>query len=295
MAFAIACATFNVFCARALPVTEGIFGIVHILRFFVFLIVLWIKSDHASTKDVFTLFEDNGGWGNKGLSALVGITTPLRCFLGPGVGAHMSEELKDSSRVSPSAMMWASVCNAALGIIVLVTLCFYLGPDWQEGVLGLTEPTQTGIPIIQVLYNSTGSEAATILMMMILIVVSFVATITVIASFSRQVWAFARNKGFPFSSYMEFVSRYRSSAPQYPLHLLEIPGTSRLGYPRQRSHHNPRNLPAHLLPQIRLRRSPRRYHQPLRRRPLILIYPLNWQRRPQALAEGRTTFLSLVP
>ena len=206
MAFTMICVAFNVFCARALPVTEGIFGVLHIVGFFIFLVVLWVTSDHGSAKVVFTQFEDNGGWGNKGLSALIGITTPLWCFLGPDSGVHMSEELKDSSRVLPSAMMWASVCNAAMGFIMLVTSCFCLGPDWQESVLGLTEPTQTGIPIIQVLYNSTGSKTATVLMTLILIVVSFVATIAVIASSSRQVWAFARDKGFPFSAYIGHVS-----------------------------------------------------------------------------------------
>ena len=206
MAFVVVCTSFNMFCARALPVTEAILAVIQVGGFFVFLIDLWVTSEHASARDVFINFEDNGGWGNKGLSALVGITSPLWAFLGPDSGTHMSEELRDASRVLRSAMMWASVCNAALGLVMLVTLCFCLGPDWQDNVLGFTTPTQTGIPIIQVLYNSTGSIAATCLMTLILILVSFVATITVIASSSCQVWAFARDKGFPFSSYIEHVS-----------------------------------------------------------------------------------------
>lgn len=206
MAFIIVCAAFNIFCARALPVTELFFMVVHIVGFFVFIIVLWVTSPHAPAKQVFTDFQDNGGWGNKGLSALVGITTPLWCFLGPDAGAHMSEELKDASHVLPSAMMWGSICNAAFGLIMLITLCFCLGPDWQDDVLGLTTPTQTGIPIIQVLYNSTGSISATIFLTTILISLSMIGTITVIASSSRNVWAFARDKGLPFSAYVEHVS-----------------------------------------------------------------------------------------
>ena len=74
-------------------------------------------------------------------------------------------------------------------------------------MLGLTNPTQTGIPIIQVLYNSTDSMiAATTFMTTILILLSMVGTITCIASSSRRVWVFARDKGFPFSSYIEYVS-----------------------------------------------------------------------------------------
>ena len=181
---------------------------VHIVGFFVFMIVLWVTSEHAPARQVFTEFQDNGGWGNTGLSALVGITTPLWSFLGPDAGAHMSEELRDASRVLPSAMMWGSLFNALLGLVMLITLCFCLGPDWQDNVLGLTNPTQTGIPIIQVLYNSTQSIAATTFMTTILILLSMVGTITCIASSSRQVWAFARDKGFPFSSYIEYVSHF---------------------------------------------------------------------------------------
>ena len=107
----------------------------------------------------------------------------------------MYKEPNDASRVLLSVMMWGAVRNAALGFIMLVTLCFCLGPDWQDNVLGLTTPTQTGIPIIQVLYNSTTSIAATTVMSTILILLSLADTIAVIASSSRQVWAFARDKG----------------------------------------------------------------------------------------------------
>ena len=207
MVFLVAATAFNIFCARQLPLTEGIFMVVHVVGFFVFVIVLWVTSEHAPAQQVFTQFQDNGGWGNTGLSVLVGITTPLWCFLGPDAGAHMSEELKDASRVLPSAMMWGSFFNALLGLLMLITLCFCLGPDWQDNVLGLTNPTQTGIPIIQVLYNSTNSIAATTFMTTILILLSMVGTITCIASSSRQVWAFARDKGFPFSSFIEYVRR----------------------------------------------------------------------------------------
>ena len=124
MAFIVTAKAFNVFCSRALPLTEAVFVFVHIVGFFIFLIVFWITSEHVPAKEAFTRFQENGGWGNTGLSAFVGITTPLWCFLGPDTGAHMSEELKDASRVLPSAMIWGSVFNAMLGMIMLITLCF---------------------------------------------------------------------------------------------------------------------------------------------------------------------------
>lgn len=225
MVFLVAATAFNIFLSRQLPLAEGIFLIVHVFGFFAFLIVLWVMSDHTPASQVFGQFEDYGEWGNLGLSSLVGITTPLWCFLGPDAGAHMSEELKDASLVLPSAMMWASFFNALFGLVMLITLCFCLGPDWQDNVLGLGDtPTQTGIPIIQVLYTSTNSITGTMIMTTILIILSMVGTITVIASSSRQVWAFARDKGFPFSSYIEYVSRLTFYATfSLSLHLLTPP------------------------------------------------------------------------
>ncbi|KAL8814181.1 MAG: hypothetical protein Q9223_006578 [Gallowayella weberi] len=199
MIFLIVAVAFNIFLAGKLPLAEGIFLIVHIFGYFAFLIVLWTMSDHAPASQVFGTFTDGGGWGNTGLSCLVGITTPLWCFLGPDAGAHMSEELKDAGRVLPSAMVWATFFNGLLGLTMIITMCFCIGDI--DGVLN----SSTGIPIIQLLYNSTGSYRATVVMTTVLIVLSMVGTITVIAATSRQMWAFARDKGLPFSSYIEHV------------------------------------------------------------------------------------------
>lgn len=119
----------------------------------------------------------------------------------------MSDEPKDASCVLPSAMIWGFQFNALLRLLMLITLCLYLGPDWQDNILGLTTPTQTGIPIIQALPNSTNSIPATTSMTTIPYLLSMVGIITCIASSSRQVWAFARNKGFSFSRFIEYVSQ----------------------------------------------------------------------------------------
>ena len=272
--------------------------VVHVIGFFVSLIVLWVTSEHAPARQVFTEFQDNGGWGNTGLSALVGITTPLWSFLGPDAGAHMSEELKDASRVLPSAMMWGSLFNALLGLVMLITLCFCLGPDWQDNVLGFTNPTQTGIPIIQVLYNSTNSIAATTFMTTILILLSMVGTITCIASSSRQVWAFARDKGFPFSSYIEYVSHFSVwsalSHGRLDSALIPYKGTAWMGHTRQLNPRSPCHLPTHLRAQLRLRRRPERHHQPLQRGPPLLIHTIHWIHPIEAPPQPRAATSPLV-
>lgn len=88
-AFTFLTVGFNIFGAHHLPLAEGIILFVHIFAFFAFLITFWVMADHAPASQVFGEFYDGGGWGNKGLSCLIGLTSPIWCFIGPDAGAHM--------------------------------------------------------------------------------------------------------------------------------------------------------------------------------------------------------------
>ncbi|KAM3418600.1 Glucan 1,3-beta-glucosidase [Cercospora zeina] len=215
--FLVLCVGFNIFCAQQLPLAEGILLFVHVLGFFVrsssfsssftflpkvqvFLLVFWIMGDHAPAERVFREFHDGGGWGSTGLSCLVGLSTPIWCFIGPDAGAHMSEELKDASLQLPRAMMWATVLNGILGVTMLISFCFCI-----QDVELLLRAT-SNFPIIEVLFNATGSRAATCVLGAMLVVLVFFSTVTTTASASRQVWAFSRDQGIPFSKWIRFVS-----------------------------------------------------------------------------------------
>ncbi|WPG98162.1 Hypothetical protein R9X50_00094800 [Acrodontium crateriforme] len=189
---------FNIFFAHHLPLMEGIILFLHFFAFFAFLLVLWIMpKTHQPAKEVFTTFYDGGGWGNIGLSCLVGLATPIWCFIGPDAGAHMSEELKDASLQLPRAMMWATCLNGIAGITMLITFCFCI--DDLQDIVG---PDASSYPIIQILYKVTNSYAATCLLGSFLVLLLFFSTITTIASASRSVWAFSRDGGLPYSSWI---------------------------------------------------------------------------------------------
>jgi len=61
------------------------------------------------------------------------------------------------------------------------------------------------VPIIGVIQSSTGSHAATCVLGTVLLVLIFFSTVTTIASASRQIWAFSRDQGFPFSEWIRYV------------------------------------------------------------------------------------------
>lgn len=196
------CQLFNTFLAGQLPLVEGIVLVLHLAGFFAILIPLWVCGEPSNTKEVFTTFTDGGGWGSIGLSCLVGMLSPIFSFIGPDSATHMSEELRDASKTLPRAMIATAIINGALGFIMLCTFCMLVGN--VEEILA----TPTGQPFIQVFYNVTKSKAGTSAMTSILIVMAIFGCVTNVATSSRQVWAFARDKGLPFSGWLAHVSEY---------------------------------------------------------------------------------------
>lgn len=97
-------------------------------------------------------------------------------------------------------MMTALGVNALLGFVMLITICFTLGD-----VNSILE-SETGYPFIQVFYNVTQSLPGTNAMTSVIIVLLISCTITEVATASRQLWSFARDRGLPFSSFFSHVS-----------------------------------------------------------------------------------------
>lgn len=111
-----------------------------------------------------------------------------------------AEEIKDASIILPRSIMASLFLNGALGFVMLVTYCFCLGN--VEEILG----THTGYPFIQVFYNVTNSHGGASAMTAILITLTVCGCISNVATASRQLFAFARDGGLPFSPFLAQVS-----------------------------------------------------------------------------------------
>lgn len=94
--------------------------------------------------------------------------------------------------------------NGALGFVMLVTYLFCIGN--VEDILS----TPTGYPFIQVFYNVTNSHGGASAMTSILIVLTVCGCISNVATASRQLFAFARDGGMPFSAFLSHVSHMKS-------------------------------------------------------------------------------------
>lgn len=67
--------------------------------------------------------------------------------------------------------------------------------------------TPTGYPYIQIFYNVTGSLPATNAMTALIVILGFFGNATVMAGSSRQLFAFARDEGMPFSKWISKVHK----------------------------------------------------------------------------------------
>lgn len=191
---------FNTVFVNKLPVIE-VFGLIlHVSGFVAFLVVLWIMAPHSDPKTVWTNFEDNSGWGSVGLSTLVGILGPIVTLIGSDSSCHLAEELRDAAWVLPRAMVATSLINYALGFVMTVTIMSNLGND-VSAVLS----TRFGQPWIQVLYNATGSKAGTSVMTAVVWVLLLFCCVNQVTTSSRQLFAFARDRGLPFSPFLAYV------------------------------------------------------------------------------------------
>ncbi|KAK4904848.1 hypothetical protein LTR49_025778 [Elasticomyces elasticus] len=189
IASVVAAITLSVYVMQRLTLAEGLAVVAHCFGFVAFLAILWVMGPKTSPKEAWTHFEDDNGWGSTGAATLVGIIGPVASFIGGDSAVHLAEELQDASYVLPRAMVTGCAINYILGLVGLISFLSNLGPiDESLYVYG-------GQPWVAVIYRITGSKAATIIMILVIAVCFFCLQMNCVMTSSRQLWAFARDKG----------------------------------------------------------------------------------------------------
>ena len=105
----------------------------------------------------------------------------------------MIEEIHNGSREAPKAIVMSVYIGAITGFIFLISVCFCIG-DITE-----TAESTTGVPLIQIFYDSTGSVVGSCFLSSMIVVIVLVCANALMAEGSRSLYAFARDQGLPFS------------------------------------------------------------------------------------------------
>ncbi|KAK8147795.1 hypothetical protein G3M48_000968 [Beauveria asiatica] len=144
------------------------------------------SPNYNSGKFVFTEFINQTGWPD-GVAWLLGDSV-----------AHMIEEIPQPSKKGPRIMVGCIGIGISTGSIFLVVLLFVAG-DIQQVI------ESSAGPLLQILINATKSTAGAICLLMFPLVCLAFATISVMTTSSRMIFAFARDGGLPASKFLARV------------------------------------------------------------------------------------------
>lgn len=101
-------------------------------------------------------------------------------------------------------MLIAYFSNIPFAFGILLTFLFCIG-DVQKAI-------DSGSPFVYAFQNATGSAGGATGLTAVMLLLLIIITTSTFATTSRQTWAFARDKGLPFSSWIGRVRNTTSSS-----------------------------------------------------------------------------------
>jgi len=158
-------------------------------------------DNKVSTKDAFTLLENNSGWTNDGWAFLLAFTAPMWTLTGYDSAAHVSEEVAGAAHAAPIAILVGVAGTASLGWILLIAASFA-----TSSVSDLLA-TRLPLPMGQLFLDTLGKRGMLAIWSCI-IVVQFVTGAAQGVDASRVVFAFARDNALPGSRWWKRVNSY---------------------------------------------------------------------------------------
>ncbi|HUY14326.1 MAG TPA: amino acid permease [Terriglobia bacterium] len=147
-----------------------------------------------------------------GLAFLVGLLQAQWTFTGYDASAHLAEETVDPRRRAPWGIVNSVVISAVAGYLLLLALT--LSMRSIGSVLGAHDASGHPIPaVIAILEQGLGARAGAAASLLAAMAMWFCGLSTV-ASTSRTIFAFARDRGMPLSSFWSTVSaKHRTPSP----------------------------------------------------------------------------------
>ena len=210
----------NTYLGRLLPQVNALLLILFIGAFFAVLISMGYLAPHKPAAEVFTVFQNLGGWSTMGLSFCVGWFTSVSSFIGADAPEHIAEEIHGAQRVVPFSIWFSVFLNGLLGFSILLVFLMSIGDVEQA-----TE-TVTGYPFMDIMARALGStQGATAIVrasrsfrflanmgqITVMEIVNIFSASDIMATASRTIWAFSRENGLPFSHILVKV-RFKSTS-----------------------------------------------------------------------------------
>lgn len=188
----------NTYLNKHFAKLEGIILVLYIIGFLGVVISLSSLATHIDAKTVFTTWINGGGWSTMGLAWFVSLSSFAGAFAGADGATHMAEEIHNAAVIVPRSMVTSVLINGVFGFAALMAILFSLS-DVENALM-----SPTGFPVLYIFQSAAGTKGATVMTCAIITLGTF-GSWALLATASRQIWAFSRDNGLPGSGHLSKV------------------------------------------------------------------------------------------
>ncbi|KAK5080452.1 hypothetical protein LTR05_008562 [Lithohypha guttulata] len=192
----------NAYGSQAMPYWQNALFVVHMMAFFAFIVPIWVNAPLATHEQVWNEFEASGGWSSMGLTIMVGQLTGIANQLGVDSAAHMAEEVREASISVPEAMISIYLINFVALLPTVITVCYHM-PNVDDAL-----NDGTGYPALYV-FRQAATPTWTIVLLAVIAFIFIASNITYLAAVTRDLFAFSRDHGLPFSAWISKIDGRR--------------------------------------------------------------------------------------
>ncbi|CAE6442432.1 unnamed protein product [Rhizoctonia solani] len=186
---------------RILPVLSTGSLYISIITWLVTTIVVPAMSNtKQSARFVFATFINQTSWNNNILAFITGLIWPSWCFGALDVATHMAEEIHQPERMIPKSIMVTVLIGLVSSLTYAIAMVFSIA-DF-EAVTG----SATGVPILELYYQATGSLAGAIGLHVLFLLTGFGCLIGCHSWQARLAWSFSRDNGLPGSRWWSVIN-----------------------------------------------------------------------------------------
>lgn len=185
-----------------LQTTSIVANVALIILFFLALPIGTAKnSEFNDSSFIFKKFENFSDWPSSWTFIQFGLGGCAWVVSGFDSCIHMAEEVKNPSRSIPFGIIGSITTCWLTGFCILIVIGACINPDLMAII-----DSKTGQPLAQIFYDSLGKNWA-VTFISLSAVCQFFMSCSALTATSRQVWAFSRDDGLPFSWYIKVVNQ----------------------------------------------------------------------------------------
>ncbi|KAH0579728.1 hypothetical protein H2248_002567 [Termitomyces sp. 'cryptogamus'] len=135
-----------------------------------------------------------------GYAFILSLNTPLWTICSFASSVNISEEASNAATAVPWGMTLAVAIAGIVGLAVNISLAFCMGTDLEA----LNNSNQ---PMAQIFFQSFG-ERGTLIIWAVIVITQFMMGSSMLLAASRQIFAFSRDSGLPFSSWLYRLNKF---------------------------------------------------------------------------------------